>query len=96
MYDIFRIFTKYGRWCQVLARGGSGDGPVFWDSLSIKGILATVLMARIMQGGGLAKFLNRHWEEVMLTVEEEMNKRRLEVVAVEVEDLAEGRHLIVS
>ena len=82
----------------IMARPDGQHGTVFWESLASEGLLAPVLMARIMQGGDLAKFLNRHWEEVMLTVEEEMNKRRLDVVvvAVEVEDLAEGRHLIVS
>ena len=64
MYDIFRIFTKDGRWRQVLGRGGTGiakviiarpdgqHGPVFWESLASEGFLAPVLMARIMQGGG--------------------------------------------
>ena len=80
----------------IMARPDGQHGPVFWERLASEGLLAPVLMARIMQGGDLAKFLNWHRPEVMLMVEEEMNKRRLEVVAVEVEDLAEGRHLIVS
>ena len=70
-------------------------GPVFWESLANQGLLAPVLMARIRQGGDLAKFVTRHRAQVMLMVEEEMKKRKLEVVLVAIE-VAEGRHLIVS
>ena len=78
----------------IMARPDGQHGPVFWERLASEGLLAPVLMARIMTGGDLAKFVNRHRPELMLMVEEEMKKRRLEVVVVDL-DLAEGRHLIV-
>ena len=78
----------------IMARPEGQHGPVFWERLANEGLLAPVLMARIMTGGDLAKFVNRHRPELMLMVEEEMKKRRLEVVVVDL-DLAEGRHLIV-
>ena len=68
-------------------------GPVFWMNQARDGLLAPVLVARIADGGDLAKFCTRNWAVVMGMVELVMKEKQCGVM---VRNVGESKNFSIS